>query len=372
MLNGRSPNLPLPLYEYEIAKQKGFAHIDLLPKVKGYVSSFIPPTSIFNNPKNPERAAKYAAMTLKLWPLILRRISLACVDSDVRPLKASDWRQVLGGEYFQNQWPAEERKDFKAAPDFWRHGGALFFGNEDSRKILGAHLGTHPPFTPTFGTLLCGHEPTLERVQKNPTIIPMVVYGVAHWDRLLQFALLAPEAMANIEIPGFDDGPRGVTRVPDFFGTHRTRNDGAIALIKQVVLGNLGEDAIPAHGWLRPFSGLEGSTKEKREWIKAARTYFLQRAAHRHDFDTPNMTEGWMGRAMLLDAHIQSLQDDKLDPIAQELVNRCFVTAMLAGQWPVEMLVAPERGLEHLQCQECGGEVAKLTAEDWDLSDEGE
>jgi hypothetical protein len=356
-LAGRSPNLPLPLYQYETAKQKGFAHIHLLPVVPGHLASFIPPISIFNNPKNPARVTQYVLMTLKLWPLILRRVLVSRKDPAVRPLTASEWRAVLGTEYFQRQWPITLRDESRIAPDFWRFGGEAFFGKAMSKDIVNGMV-------PTWGRLLCGCEPTKANVEGNKAIVPMVVYGVAHWELLLQFAALAPQSLEGLGVPTIVDGPRKLC-VPDFFNADRTRTSGVLGLIKTIVLGSTKDDAIPSHGWLTPFDGPELPTKEKRIWLKAVRSFFLSHAVHRDRFETPDLV-GWMSRAELDRAQLASLLDEKLDDIAQELVNRYFVTAILAGQWPAEMLVAPDRGLEHIRCTAHGGEVAKYDPSAWD------
>jgi hypothetical protein len=73
-----------------------------------------------------------------------------------------------------------------------------------------------------------------------------------------------------------------------------------------------------------------------------------------------------MSRAELDRVQLASLLDKKLNDIAQELVNQYFVTAILAGQWLAEMLVAPDRGLEHIRCTAHGGEVAKYDPSAWD------
>jgi hypothetical protein len=300
-------------------------------------------------------------MTLKLWPIILQRISIARVDPAVRPLTASEWRAVLGGEYFQRQWPKALRDEARIAPNVWRFGGESFFGKEMSAKIANGVL-------PVWGRLLCGCEATKENVEANKTIIPMVVFGIAQWELLLQFAALAPHSMEALDIPIIVDGPRKL-RVPDFFNLDRARNGGALGLIKTIVLGSTEADTIPSHGWLTPFNGLDTSTKEKRVWLKAMRSFFLGHAAHRDRFNGPDF-DGWMRKSDIDRAQIASLMDDKLDAIAQELVNRFFVTAMLAGQWPAEMLITPARGLEHLRCKSHGGEVAKYDPSAWDQDSE--
>jgi hypothetical protein len=354
LLKGRSTSLPLPVLQYEVAKQRGFAHVDLMPEVEGHLASFFPPTTLFHNDSNSSRVLKYAVMALKLWPLILHRISLARDDPKVRPLTGKEWRNVLGGEYFKMKWPKVERTGFPEAEDFWRYGGVEFFGQAISDKITGPQR--YSPAS-SFGKMLCGCDPTIEKVQKEPQVLEEVVTGIAQWELMHQLVELAHSSMKSLGLPPTQIGDRTVF-IPDFTGADRELKSGVFGLIRKIVLG---EHAIPVHGWLEPFSGLEyNNVKSYRAWINALRSYVLSHT-DRSEIFSPD--RGWLTSGTLQGKNVASLPEDKLDDIAQELISRLFVTAMLGKVWMPEMLPLPERpSARMLKCSEHGAIKLKLSS----------
>ncbi|KAI0028642.1 hypothetical protein K488DRAFT_89545 [Vararia minispora EC-137] len=355
-----------PLDKYEQAQQRAFTHLNMLGEVRGHISSFVPPVHLFYGCNSVARLHQYVALTIKLLPYLLHRVRLACTDPGVKGLTGKQWRDILGGEYWKEQWPGEEHQFFNMEGDFWKYGGASVFGREESEHIrTGATV-------PSMGRLLCGCEATREIIQGDGPLIASVVGGLNQWVLLYQLAALAQNSLATENIPVVQEGPIQY-RTPDFFETDKART-GIIQIIKEIVIG---KREIPTSGWLPLWTGAdECDVRTRRRWLNAVCRFFIFHNDHCARIDELD-SYGWTTSKELRWVQIDSLQDSSLDKQQQVYFNRFFISCFLAGQWPTEFLPTPDHPEDAIKCRTCRMPVLRLSEgqsllDAFDLSDEDE
>jgi hypothetical protein len=274
----RPPYMPHILPDFVIARQRAFEHIDLMPEEEGGSLSFIPPSSIFNN-VGFKRVPQYTMMLLRLWPYILKRVTLARADTSVRPLTAGKWRSILGGEYWQNQWKASKDSDkFDLEKNFWRRGGLEIFGKTFNAQVVKGAL-------PEFGLLHCGCVPTVKKVEANKALISEVVISLVQWEHLLQLAALASKSLKELgipKIPKTEERDRDDLYVPDV--DEFQSKGGVIKIIRKIVLGG---QALSNSGWPKPYSGWQSRDDSdlRLKWLPFTRVFFLRHADEREMFE---------------------------------------------------------------------------------------
>jgi hypothetical protein len=341
------------------AQQRAVKHLDLLP-YEGHTATWIPPVHIFYGCESPERLLQYAQSAAVLLPSILSRITMARHDATLVPLNAKQWKQILGGEHWRNNWPVDKRPDFSMEADFWRYGSDQFFGRTMSRDI------EHGRTQPLAGRLACKCKPTLALMRGDGELIAMIVASLNQWLLMHQLAALAQGALADAGIPAILHGEHGVQRVPDFIDKDRNCGARVLRYIKRIVLGT--EDGLDTV-WPPLWSGAnEMEVKKARGWVEALRVFCIIVSDRTVDFG--GLGDGWMGDMALRNAQLGSFPLQKLEQHADEYLARLFVLCFKSGRWPEEFLIGFDDDCT-VKCKDCRAFRPALNY-DQDLSDEGE
>ncbi|KZV58993.1 hypothetical protein PENSPDRAFT_672673, partial [Peniophora sp. CONT] len=77
-------------------------------KAERALVSFIPPLSVLTGSQEWSKTAQFVLSAVLMLRLFLKRVVLARTDPAVDRIGTQDWKQVLGGQYFQHVWRTEE------------------------------------------------------------------------------------------------------------------------------------------------------------------------------------------------------------------------------------------------------------------------
>ncbi|KZV59165.1 hypothetical protein PENSPDRAFT_724967 [Peniophora sp. CONT] len=77
-------------------------------KAERALVTFIPPLSVMTGSKEWSKTAQFVLSAVLMLRLFLKRVVLARTDSAVDRIGTQDWKQILGGQYFQHVWRVEE------------------------------------------------------------------------------------------------------------------------------------------------------------------------------------------------------------------------------------------------------------------------
>ncbi|KAI0026503.1 hypothetical protein K488DRAFT_92433 [Vararia minispora EC-137] len=243
------------------------------------------------------------------------------------------WREILGGEYWKEKWPAEEQGSFTMARWFWKYGGREIFRKEQSDCIWAGML------VPSIGQLRCSCEATVKKVATDLFLIASVVSGLEQWAFIYQLTVLAQVKLKEHACPVIWDGK--IKHYMDFFlgdGWGWGEGTSTVEHMKMIVFGEEGfesrtrwaEDA-----WSGP---MEVNLGKRRKWLQAFLHFFVFVADAECNKAIDKL--GWTTIAEL--SHkltlIPSMNHDRMNNLEQDLTDRYFLMCLMVGNWPAEIL----------------------------------
>ncbi|KAI0026471.1 hypothetical protein K488DRAFT_92527 [Vararia minispora EC-137] len=206
--------------------------------------------------------------------------------------------------------------------DFWCYGGKEIFGENNAQQIA---MGD---WMLRMGHLLCGCEPTHEKLQFDSKItsqlVQNMIFGLNQWALLHQLSALGENMLQEASYLEVVDRP--VKHImPDFLSAvHKV---GMVANIKSIIT--------------------KGKTmKDQRKHLYMLWRFLLFSNNHADYFKG---WEGWQDVGTLGAQQLGSFNETKLDSVIQEYLDRFAITCLRAKQWPADffyLLETTERFFE--------------------------
>ncbi|KAI0309762.1 hypothetical protein OF83DRAFT_1088842 [Amylostereum chailletii] len=172
----RPSYIPAPMACYTCA----FNNVDMNLWVKEPSSPayYFPPVHILWGPRSEDKRLQFFYRLVTLWPHLLRRLILVHTDPAVVPITSSEWRAILGDQYFKYEcWPQEYKADFNPDEFYW-YGGSKIFGTEMSNALIAAESPESPSCPLDCG---CVWIPPASLLFMSQSWIAPVSHGARSW-----------------------------------------------------------------------------------------------------------------------------------------------------------------------------------------------